>query len=55
MDEVADYFYRLGARHVKHVERGFKPEYWTVFPVSFRKKYQTTRAYPKDMPLCGGL
>uniref|UniRef100_A0A914DZJ9 Globin family profile domain-containing protein n=2 Tax=Acrobeloides nanus TaxID=290746 RepID=A0A914DZJ9_9BILA len=31
MDEVADYLYKIGERHVKFADRGFKPEYWNIF------------------------
>uniref|UniRef100_A0A914D4F6 Globin family profile domain-containing protein n=1 Tax=Acrobeloides nanus TaxID=290746 RepID=A0A914D4F6_9BILA len=31
MDEVADYLYKIGERHVRFADRGFNSEYWNIF------------------------
>lgn len=33
MDRLAPHLYRIGERHVKFAQRGFKPEYWNGFLV----------------------
>jgi hypothetical protein len=31
MNDLAPHLYKIGERHVKFAERGFKPEYWDIF------------------------